>query len=242
MSTKRGQPHYGDAGKTTSPTTSPNTAPTKASPAPLDTGLLLPGVARSLVARPGNASFRRERRGLLHGSAPPHTSAHAADRVIAHAGDGAWSPHRDGPHAARHQPGYGPALAAVRPRRPRADPGPRRPVLPPVRRRSSSPSPPSTCTPPATMPSLPTSSARWGCSAHTAGWPWPTASIVTTHAPWPRPSTDNRCIGAAIGIVMGRHRLTQDQAFSLLRRTSQNSNRKLGDIADDVLYRGDISR
>ncbi len=52
----------------------------------------------------------------------------------------------------------------------------------------------------------------------------------------------NRCIGAAIGILMGRHRLTQDQAFSLLRRTSQNSNRKLGDIADDVLYRGDISR
>jgi len=52
----------------------------------------------------------------------------------------------------------------------------------------------------------------------------------------------NRCIGAAIGILMGWHRLAQDQAFSLLRRTSQNSNRKLGDIADDVLHRGDIPR
>jgi len=52
----------------------------------------------------------------------------------------------------------------------------------------------------------------------------------------------NRLIGAAIGILMGRHRLTQDQAFSLLRRTSQNSNRKLRDIADDVLHQGDIPR
>jgi len=69
----------------------------------------------------------------------------------------------------------------------------------------------------------------------------------------PRPQPDNartlaeaidsnRLIGAAIGILMGRHRLTQDQAFSLLRRTSQNSNRKLRDIADDVLHQGDIPR
>lgn len=50
----------------------------------------------------------------------------------------------------------------------------------------------------------------------------------------------NRRIGAAIGIMMSRHRLTQDQAFSLLRRASQNSNRKLRDIADEVLHHGDI--
>lgn len=45
-------------------------------------------------------------------------------------------------------------------------------------------------------------------------------------------------IGAAIGIIMTRMKLTDDQAFELLREISQRCNRKLREIADDVLYTG----
>ncbi|MDQ1722379.1 MAG: hypothetical protein QOI26_2113, partial [Pseudonocardiales bacterium] len=37
----------------------------------------------------------------------------------------------------------------------------------------------------------------------------------------------NREIGAAMGILMARHHLTIDQAFDLLRRTSQRAHRKI---------------
>nr|WP_167108551.1 GAF and ANTAR domain-containing protein [Amycolatopsis granulosa] len=39
-------------------------------------------------------------------------------------------------------------------------------------------------------------------------------------------------ISMAKGILMERHRVTDDQAFTLLVRASQNSNRKLHDVAD----------
>ena len=45
----------------------------------------------------------------------------------------------------------------------------------------------------------------------------------------------NRRIGAALGILMARHRLTHEQAFLRLRQASQNSNRKLRDLAEDIL-------
>jgi hypothetical protein len=38
----------------------------------------------------------------------------------------------------------------------------------------------------------------------------------------------NREIGMAIGVLMGRGGMTQDDAFTLLRRASQHLNRKLG--------------
>jgi signal transduction histidine kinase/DNA-binding response OmpR family regulator len=50
----------------------------------------------------------------------------------------------------------------------------------------------------------------------------------------------NRQIGAAIGILMHGHGLTNEEAFQLLRQTSQRLNRKLRDIADDVVRTGDL--
>lgn len=48
----------------------------------------------------------------------------------------------------------------------------------------------------------------------------------------------SRAIGAAMGILMERHRLTAADAFARLRDTSQNTNRKLADVADDVVETG----
>jgi hypothetical protein len=50
----------------------------------------------------------------------------------------------------------------------------------------------------------------------------------------------NRRIGAALGILMARHRLTHEQAFLRLRQASQNTNRKLRDLADDILETGQL--
>jgi DNA-directed RNA polymerase sigma subunit (sigma70/sigma32) len=50
----------------------------------------------------------------------------------------------------------------------------------------------------------------------------------------------SRRIGQAIGIIMERMRVTEDQAFELLRRISQNRHRKLRDIADHVVLTGEI--
>ena len=41
----------------------------------------------------------------------------------------------------------------------------------------------------------------------------------------------NREIGVAMGILMYQHRFTRQEAFDVLRVASQNSNRKLADIA-----------
>ena len=48
----------------------------------------------------------------------------------------------------------------------------------------------------------------------------------------------NREIGAAVGILMATHNITQDQAFELLSNASQRLNRKLRDIASGIV-RGD---
>ncbi len=48
----------------------------------------------------------------------------------------------------------------------------------------------------------------------------------------------NRQIGAAIGVLMNSGRLTEEQAFTQLREASQHSNRKLRDVADDVIHTG----
>lgn len=45
----------------------------------------------------------------------------------------------------------------------------------------------------------------------------------------------SRTIGAAIGIVMVSRDVDQDEAFSLLRQASSHSNRKLRDIAADLV-------
>lgn len=50
----------------------------------------------------------------------------------------------------------------------------------------------------------------------------------------------NREIGIAMGVLMTRHRVTREQAFGLLRMASQNSNRKLHDVAVEVADTGGL--
>ncbi|KRF48728.1 hypothetical protein ASH01_03370 [Terrabacter sp. Soil811] len=50
----------------------------------------------------------------------------------------------------------------------------------------------------------------------------------------------NREIGVAMGVLMARHRVTRDQAFGLLRMASQNTNRKLHDVALEVADTGSL--
>src|SRR5690242_19492897 len=50
----------------------------------------------------------------------------------------------------------------------------------------------------------------------------------------------NRRIGIAIGIVMVRHQLTDEQALELLREQSQVRNKKLRDLAEEVVYTGTL--
>ena len=47
-------------------------------------------------------------------------------------------------------------------------------------------------------------------------------------------------VGLAQGILMTRRQLTADQAFTLLKRHSQNSNVKLRTIAQTVIQTGDL--
>ena len=48
----------------------------------------------------------------------------------------------------------------------------------------------------------------------------------------------NRRIGMAIGVLMALKRVTDEQAFALLRVASQHGHRKLRDIAEDVILTG----
>jgi AmiR/NasT family two-component response regulator len=55
-----------------------------------------------------------------------------------------------------------------------------------------------------------------------------------------RALSSNRQIGAAMGILMARLKLTDEQAFDLLRKASQNRHRKLRDIAEEVMMTGEL--
>ena len=50
----------------------------------------------------------------------------------------------------------------------------------------------------------------------------------------------SRHIGIALGILMNAHKITEEEAFTLLRATSQHLNRKLRDVAEDVLRTGTL--
>jgi AmiR/NasT family two-component response regulator len=52
----------------------------------------------------------------------------------------------------------------------------------------------------------------------------------------------NRRIGMAMGILMTRHRFTEEQAFDQLRDLSQRSNVKLRDLAEQIIYTGDVDQ
>jgi GAF domain-containing protein len=47
-------------------------------------------------------------------------------------------------------------------------------------------------------------------------------------------------IDQAKGILIERHRLTPDQAFQLLARVSMNVNRKVRDVADELVHTGEL--
>lgn len=49
---------------------------------------------------------------------------------------------------------------------------------------------------------------------------------------------NSRRIGTAIGILMATYKVTDEQAFDLLRIASQTRHRKLADLAEDVLLTG----
>jgi hypothetical protein len=48
----------------------------------------------------------------------------------------------------------------------------------------------------------------------------------------------NRVIGTAMGVLMAMQKITDEQAFARLRTISQNSNRKLRDVAEEVVRTG----
>ena len=52
----------------------------------------------------------------------------------------------------------------------------------------------------------------------------------------------NREIGMAMGLLMARGLLTQDQAFAVLRRASQHLNRKLHEVAAELIETGQLPR
>lgn len=52
---------------------------------------------------------------------------------------------------------------------------------------------------------------------------------------------NSREIGMAMGVVMATYKLTREQAFDLLRISSQDSNRKLADIATEVVDTGTLN-
>jgi AmiR/NasT family two-component response regulator len=49
-----------------------------------------------------------------------------------------------------------------------------------------------------------------------------------------------RIIGQALGIVMVRRKVTDEQAFTPLRQASQRTHRKLRDVASDVADTGEL--
>ena len=49
-----------------------------------------------------------------------------------------------------------------------------------------------------------------------------------------------RMIGAATGIVMTRHGVNEARAFEVLKKASQDSNRKLRLVAEEVVLTGDV--
>ena len=50
----------------------------------------------------------------------------------------------------------------------------------------------------------------------------------------------SRRIGAAMGVLMASRRVTDEQAFALLRMASQHNHRKLRDIAEEVVLTGEL--
>jgi AmiR/NasT family two-component response regulator len=68
-------------------------------------------------------------------------------------------------------------------------------------------------------------------------------AAATAHAQQlERALVSNRRIGMAMGILIERHRCTEEQAFDRLRDLSQRGNIKLRDVAEQLIYTGDTQQ
>jgi transcriptional regulator with GAF, ATPase, and Fis domain len=82
-------------------------------------------------------------------------------------------------------------------------------------------------------------------ASETAGWLLASHAAVAfssarTHAQLEQAVTTRHLIGEAMGILMGSHHLTEDQAFDVLRRFSQDHNIKLREVARRICERGGL--
>ncbi|GAA3129094.1 GAF and ANTAR domain-containing protein [Streptomyces rameus] len=81
--------------------------------------------------------------------------------------------------------------------------------------------------------------------SETAGWLLASHAAVAfssarTHAQMQQAVATRHTIGEAMGILMGGHHLSEDQAFDVLRRYSQERNIKLREVARRVCERGGL--
>ncbi|MEW1777544.1 GAF and ANTAR domain-containing protein [Streptomyces sp. NPDC086777] len=79
--------------------------------------------------------------------------------------------------------------------------------------------------------------AGWLLASHAAV----AFSSARTQAQLEQAVATRHLIGEAMGILMGSHRLTEEQAFDVLRRYSQENNVKLRDVARRVCDQGALS-
>ncbi|CAL9656876.1 hypothetical protein SUDANB145_06813 [Streptomyces sp. enrichment culture] len=80
-------------------------------------------------------------------------------------------------------------------------------------------------------------------ASETAGWLLASHAAVAfssarSHAQMQQAIDTRHTIGEAMGILMGSHRITEEQAFGVLRRYSQDHNVKLRDVARRVCELG----
>ncbi|MFY4723668.1 GAF and ANTAR domain-containing protein [Streptomyces sp. LaBMicrA B280] len=83
-------------------------------------------------------------------------------------------------------------------------------------------------------------------ASETAGWLLASHAAVAfssarTHAQLEEAVATRHIIGEAMGILMGSHELTEDQAFDVLRRYSQDKNVKLREVARRICERGGLT-
>ncbi|MFE7855534.1 GAF and ANTAR domain-containing protein [Streptomyces sp. NPDC057403] len=78
--------------------------------------------------------------------------------------------------------------------------------------------------------------AGWLLASHAAV----AFSSARTHAQLEEAMTTRHVIGEAMGILMGSHRLTEGEAFDVLRRYSQERNVKLREVARMICEQGGI--
>ncbi|POX56332.1 antitermination regulator [Streptomyces sp. Ru71] len=82
--------------------------------------------------------------------------------------------------------------------------------------------------------------------SETAGWLLASHAAVAfssarTHAQMEQAVATRHTIGEAMGILMGGHHLTEQQAFDVLRRYSQENNVKLREVARQVCEKGGLT-